>query len=98
MTTELITLVRAVQTCAACPSQWDAWDADGQYYYLRYRYGHGTVETAPSPKAYEDPAYDADLVAEFQHGHPLEGEIGLDEFARRAGLTLALDVAANADA
>ena len=38
-----VTLVRAVQTCVACPSQWDAWDADGNYYYLRYRSGHGSV-------------------------------------------------------
>lgn len=38
-----ITIVRAVQTCMACPSQWDTWDADGNYYYLRYRSGYGTV-------------------------------------------------------
>jgi hypothetical protein len=39
----MITIVRAVQTCQACPSQWDAWDADGNYYYLRYRSGCGSV-------------------------------------------------------
>ena len=38
-----ITLVRAVQTSIACPSQWDAWDADGNYYYLRYRHGCGEM-------------------------------------------------------
>lgn len=27
----------------ACPSQWDAWDTKGNYYYLRYRHGYGEV-------------------------------------------------------
>lgn len=39
----MIILTRAVQTSMACPSQWDAWDADGNYYYLRYRHGHGEM-------------------------------------------------------
>jgi hypothetical protein len=38
-----IILVRAVQTCQACLSQWDAWDLDGRYWYLRFRHGHGTM-------------------------------------------------------
>jgi len=33
------------QTCLACPSQWDAWEADSTYYYIRYRYGTLTVST-----------------------------------------------------
>jgi len=40
----VITLVRLEQTCSTCPSQWDAWDADGTYYYIRYRWGCLTVE------------------------------------------------------
>lgn len=39
----MITLVRVIQTAIAFPSQWDAWDADGNYYYLRYRHGYGEV-------------------------------------------------------
>jgi hypothetical protein len=39
----MITLVKAVQTAIACPSQWDAWDAHGNYYYLRYRHGYGEM-------------------------------------------------------
>lgn len=39
----MIRIVRAVQTAMACPSQWDAWDTDGNYYYLRYRHGSGSV-------------------------------------------------------
>lgn len=40
----MITIVKAVQTSMACPSQWDAWDAEGNYYYLRYRGGCGSVD------------------------------------------------------
>src|SRR5437870_4567412 len=39
-----LTLVRAVQISVACPAQWDAWDAEGNYYYLRYRSGCGRIE------------------------------------------------------
>lgn len=83
-------LVRAVQTCSACPSQWDAWDASGQYYYLRYRSGRGTVETAASAKDYVDQAaQDPVLVANFNYGAPLDGDIALVEFLKLAGMRLA---------
>jgi hypothetical protein len=38
-----VRIVRAVQTSIACPSQWDLWDADGNYYYARFRHGCGEV-------------------------------------------------------
>ncbi|GAA3267866.1 hypothetical protein [Streptomyces labedae] len=46
---EGLTLVRVVRTCSAHPSQWDAWTAEGQYLYLRYRHGEGCVERRPGP-------------------------------------------------
>lgn len=46
-----IKLVRWVNTCEAVPSQWDAWDAKGNYYYLRFRYNRATLETAPGPNS-----------------------------------------------
>jgi len=49
-----VTLVKAVQTSSACPSQWDAWDANGQYYYLRYRHAHGTVHRYSGPEWSKD--------------------------------------------
>jgi hypothetical protein len=36
-------IVKAIQTSAACPSQWDTWDEGGNYYYLRYRHGCGEM-------------------------------------------------------
>jgi hypothetical protein len=38
-----IILVRSVQTCASVPLQWDCWDVSGNYWYLRFRHGRGTI-------------------------------------------------------
>lgn len=82
-------LVRIVQTCQSYPSQWNAWDASGQYYYLRYRCGRGTVETAGSPEDYVDPDTWSTTVREFRHGDQLEGEIELGQFLELARMRLA---------
>ena len=74
----MIVLTKVVQTCWACPSQWDAWDADSRYYYLRYRWGVGTVD---SPHGTQ--------IASFRHGDDLDGSIGLEGFMALAGLALA---------
>lgn len=97
----MITITRAVQTCMACPSQWDAWDADGNYYYLRYRHGCGQVTqyqtpdwvsapwTRTSENVYEGNEQFIRHIASFEYGDDLDGSITLDEFARHAGITLA---------
>lgn len=87
-----LTLARVVETCMACPSQWDAWTADGRYLYLRYRWGRGTVDEYDSPDDTTWPHVPDGLVASFgeasYHGG---GEISLEEFCERAGLVLAPD-------
>lgn len=89
----MITLVRAVQTSIACPSQWDAWDADGKYYYLRYRHGDGTVSHYPGgPNFWERLEEKGELVASFEYGDEYAGSIELAEFAQRAGICLAEDI------
>ncbi|MGI5288046.1 hypothetical protein ACQEVF_32540 [Nonomuraea polychroma] len=81
-----IVLAKVVQTCAACPSQWDAWTVDGQYLYLRYRFGVGTVEAQPSPD--EDTWSDRPPLVKF--GEPsLHGSISLEEFVAAADIKLA---------
>lgn len=103
----MITVVRAIQTSHACPSQWDVWDADGKYYYLRYRHGVGTVEHKESPESdffesYEDPETGktqlrrvTELVAYFEDDLPddaPDGYIALEDFAERASISLAADI------
>lgn len=86
---EKLTFVRVVQTAMACPSQWDAWDAKGNYYYCRYRYGHGQVrhyKTAEWVNDFEEQLIA--VVADFERGHPLDGIISLEEFAQHAGITI----------
>lgn len=91
---EKLTFVRAVQTAMACPSQWDAWDADGNYYYCRYRYGHGQVRHYKT-EDWVELGHEENLigiVADFEFGHPLDGTMTLEEFAQHAGITLAPSV------
>ena len=61
------------QTCNACPSQWDAWDAEGNYYYIRYRWGTLLVEKAISESAWM--AGDERLAYETTIGDALDGTL-----------------------
>jgi hypothetical protein len=67
-----------VQTCFACPSQWDTWTADGDYLYLRFRWGRGYVQSERRG-----------VVASFGTGDDLDGVISLEDFMAAANLTLA---------
>lgn len=83
--TQVIRLAKAVQTCCAAPSQWNAWTEDGQYLYLKYRGGKGRVW------AYDGPdertwTLDTEPVAEFEHGGPYDGCLSLEAFCELAGL------------
>lgn len=92
-------LVKVVQTCVACPSQWDAWTAEGQYLYLRYRHSRGSVEIHDSPdestwdlKGYPDNctviAWDDEDRDDTGTGN---GYLTLADFCARAGLHIAPD-------
>ena len=45
-----------IQTCCACPSQWEGKLKDGRMFYARYRHGHLTIELS---KGVTDDVYDA---------------------------------------
>jgi hypothetical protein len=107
-----VIITRVTQTSMACPAQWDAWDDEGNYYYLRFRGGCGQMRqytTAdwvdvdyianwksdiPVPK--QNPAFVREI-AFFERVIPddpdwmYDGDISLEEFAQRAGFTLALE-------
>lgn len=84
-----IVLARAVRTCAAVPSQWNAWTTDGQYLYLRYRSGIGTVDTYDTEDSEQWTRIPDGAVAYFDTGDRLDGEMDLAEFCERTGLQLA---------
>lgn len=52
-------LTHLVQTCDACPSQWDAETDDGRPVYIRYRWGFLSVRVAPVGG---DPVLGAEIV------------------------------------
>lgn len=84
----MTTITRAVETCSACPSQWDAWDTDGNYWYLRYRFGHGTATRQLQADPFSWTRQGPDM--SFSTGDSLDGCIGLDEFCSLIGLDLRL--------
>ncbi|NEA65579.1 hypothetical protein G3I56_23995 [Streptomyces sp. SID12488] len=82
-----MTIARAVQTCEGCPSQWDAWTARGQYLYLRYRHGEGTVEQHPSEDTDTWDGEESRLWTSWDDGTD-GGWIELADFLAMAGLRL----------
>ena len=84
-------IARTVETCAACPSQWNAWTPDGRYFYLRYRSGIGTVDAYESPDPETWGCAPDGAVARFDTGDRLDGCISLEDFCARAGLRIAED-------
>ncbi|MFJ9114461.1 hypothetical protein ACIRJO_02815 [Streptomyces sp. NPDC102394] len=86
-----IVLARVVQTCQSVPSQWNAWTTSGQYLYLRYRSGIGTVDAYDSPEPETWPHFAIGSVARFEYGGRYDGDMDLTEFCERAGLQLADD-------
>lgn len=87
----MITIVKAVKTCSSCPAQWDAWTDTGQYLYLRYRFGAGTVDDYPDNQSGTWTQPPTGRIAQFDTGRELHGWMTIDEFCARAGLGLRLD-------
>ncbi|MFC0551912.1 hypothetical protein ACFFHJ_13555 [Planotetraspora thailandica] len=81
-------LAKVVQTCSGYPSQWDAWTTDGQYLYLRYRHGVGSVERQPDQDVDSWGANPASMLREWNDGTD-KGVISLEDFLTAAGLELA---------
>lgn len=75
-----IELVRIEQTCMACPSQWDAYDAEGNYYYIRYRWGFLSVTKGDVL---------GERVFEAAIGDGLDGFMTTEEMLKHTGMTMA---------
>jgi hypothetical protein len=75
-----VNLTSLVQTCFACPSQWHAWDADGTYYYIRYRWGFLSVDKGD---VMGEPIFGE------QVGDDLDGSMDAFTMLKHTGMTLA---------
>lgn len=82
-TPESVTLIRLEQTCWACPSQWDAWDSEGGYYYIRFRWGFLSVSKGSS-----DTWDDHEEVYGRQISDDLDGVLTTEEMLAKTGMTL----------
>lgn len=86
--------MRAVRTCLACPSQWDAWTDDERPVHLRFRHGRGYVELDYDESTYVEPyGFPADTTSDltrlrFAAEHGEDGYIELAEFCRLANIDI----------
>jgi hypothetical protein len=64
------------QTCSACPSQWDARDEHGGYYYIRYRWGRLTVNRE---------GVDGERIVDRRIGDSLDGVLSTSEMLEAIG-------------
>ena len=85
----MINIVKMVETCGGCPSQWDGWDDEGAYYYFRYRWGYLRIDKAPKQDEWvsglaitygADPGSSETIFGQ-QVGDGLDGIMDYDELA-----------------
>lgn len=80
-----IIVTKVIQTCGACPSQWEGETADGRFVYARYRSGHMRVDVAANEQEWTHGR--DDCVYEEDFGGWLDGYITYDELkAHTAGV------------
>lgn len=75
-------VVKIVETCGGCPSQWDAWTDAGVYLYIRYRHGRLTIS--------KEEGDTRDTVFSTSHGDPMDGCMSLSELQEVAASALDL--------
>lgn len=77
------------RTCFACPSQWDALDSEGNYVYMRYRYGKMKVYQGIGP---DDSQKLSQMTIFADIDNDSDGELGgfisLKEFAEKCNITV----------
>lgn len=70
-----------IQTCSACPSQWEGNLKDGRMFYARYRWGRLTIELskAPTTDVFKAMCEDADLIYNKNLGDEYDGVLDTNE-------------------
>ena len=64
-----------IQTCIACPSQWEGILKDGRMFYIRYRWGTLTIQLSKQPTNDGDRIISEDwnLIYSEQLGNEFDG-------------------------
>jgi hypothetical protein len=79
-------IVQLIQTCSACPSQWEGKTADGQQVYIRYRWGHLSIGVDP-----EDAVLNPNWSHRVAYGDALDGYMSDRELVVTLGNTVKWD-------
>lgn len=74
-----------VQTGDTCPAQWEAETEDGQYVYVRYRWGTLRIDVAESKEAW---LTSSNVVYQERLGLPFDGDITWDSVVEATGLEI----------
>lgn len=69
-------VIEIEQTCSACPAQWEGVLEDGRAIYIRYRWGHLSIEAG---KTVEDAIRDGDTLLSTSLGDGLDGILSYEE-------------------
>lgn len=72
-----IKISEIVQTCEACPSQWEGTLEDGRAIYIRYRWGGLSVRLSETPTDEIMDAVKGEEIFGEDIGEPLDGTIEL---------------------
>ncbi len=72
-------IIGMTKTCDVCPSQWEANLDDGRMLYIRYRWGHLTVNISPSPTKDVMDAVDGPSLFSESIGDDYDGFLSEDE-------------------
>lgn len=72
--------IKLKKTCIACPAQWEGTLDDGRMIYIRYRWGHLTVNVSLKPTTNIGDALDGPTVFDEHPGEDsLDGSLETEE-------------------
>ena len=76
-----------VQTCGACPAQWEGTLDNGDCFYARFRFGHGYVATGKTM----DDAIFGDVLVEWNTDGEYDGVMSTSELKEKTKGVLGWD-------
>ena len=76
----MLKVVKLIQTCYACPSQWEGTLDDGRMIYIRFRWGNLTISVSPTPTTDVYDAVGGEVIYSKRTSDGLDGVMDYEEF------------------
>ena len=83
MKKEPLIVATLINTCSACPAQWDGMLKDGRPIYVRYRWGYLSIRVGIKGGGMDSAVCGKEILG-VQHGDDLDGRINEQELATLA--------------